>query len=186
VNVLFVRLASSDNPIPFPHLGSHRWVKVQGTQCIPVMVRCIDKYLADMRRVIAAVDLLFILQSAFLKLTTPSLPRAVSSKVPPSSMERCLHQCSRNEQMSGCRVYLENAYVLQPPPTPAFTRKIGLPNHRAFLPLALAVIEPINEHPKIILYYLASNAESKFATFFKMSNTDAFEFAAGWRRATGS
>jgi hypothetical protein len=68
VNVLFARLTSSDNPIPFPHLGSYRWVKVHGNTVTNFHLDTVNdphpgdgnvavqnKYLADMRRVIAAV-----------------------------------------------------------------------------------------------------------------------------------
>jgi hypothetical protein len=66
-NVLFAQLTSSDNPIPFPRLGSYRWVKATGNTVTNLYLNTVNdphpgdgnvavqnKYLAEMRRVIAA------------------------------------------------------------------------------------------------------------------------------------
>lgn len=66
-NVLFARLTSSDNPIPFPNLGSYRWVKAPGNTVTNLQLDTVNdphpgdgnpavqnKYLDEMKHAIAA------------------------------------------------------------------------------------------------------------------------------------
>jgi hypothetical protein len=68
-NVLFAHLVSSDNPIPFPGLGSYRWKNAPGNNVTSLHLDTVDdphpgdtnvteqdKFLAEMQRVIANAE----------------------------------------------------------------------------------------------------------------------------------